>query len=121
MTERRRESWLDVLRILSAFLVIVNHTNSDLFIASSPDQTVWWLSISWYYVCKIAVPLFVMISGACLLGRHDSMKRSLGRFARILAALLVFSYGYYLHDAWVNWGLWPRMADLSTFFSLVWT
>ena len=45
----------------------------------------------------------------------------LGRLARILAALLLFSYAYYLYDAWVYWGLWPRMADLGTFLRLVWT
>ena len=41
--------------------------------------------------------------------------------ARILGALLLFSYAYYLYDAWVYWGLWPRMADLGTFLRLVWT
>ena len=117
----RREGWLDALRVLAAFGVIVNHTNSKVFQALTPQDAQWWLSVGWYYVSKMAVPLFVMVSGACLLPRRDSPRRVLGRMARILGALLLFSYAYYLYDAWVYWGLWPRMADLGTFLRLVWT
>ena len=117
----RREGWLDALRVLAAFGVIVNHTNSKVFQALTPQDAQWWLSVGWYYVSKLAVPLFVMVSGACLLPRRDSPRRVLGRMARILGALLLFSYAYYLYDAWVYWGLWPRMADLGTFLRLVWT
>lgn len=118
---KKRESWLDALRIVSAFLVIVNHTNSSVFQASSPEHATWWLSVAWYYLCKIAVPVFVMVSGAVLLPRQDSIRKCLGRFGRILAALLVFSYGYFLYDAWVYWGLWPRMIHFGSFFERVWT
>lgn len=116
----RRESWLDALRIVSAFLVIVNHTNSGVFQSLTPESPSWWLSVLWYYVSKLAVPLFVLISGACLLPRQDSPRTLLRRILRVAGALVIFSYGYYLYDAWVYWGLWPRMADLGTFFSLVW-
>ena len=111
----RREGWLDALRVLAAFGVIVNHTNSKVFQALTPQDAQWWLSVGWYYVSKMAVPLFVMVSGACLLPRRDSPRRVLGRMARILGALLLFSYAYYLYDAWVYWGLWLRMADLEHF------
>ena len=117
----RREGWLDGLRIFAAFLVIVNHTNSYVFKAASPEQAEWWLSIALYYLSKIAVPLFVMISGACLLPKQDGW-RAVGRRAlRMLLVLLLFSYGYYAYDAWVNWGLWPRLANVGAFLTLVWT
>ena len=118
---KKREVWLDALRIVSAFLVIVNHTNSGVFQSSSPSELTWWLSIIWYALCKVAVPVFVMVSGACLLGRVDSYRRVLGRFLRVVLALVVFSYLYFLHDAWVYYGLWPRAADLRTFFGMIWT
>lgn len=117
---QKRETWLDVLRILSAFLVIVNHTNSRVFQGSDPAQAQWWLSMAWYYLCKMAVPLFVMISGACLLGKQDSWKRALQRAGRALAALVVFSYLYFLHDCWVNFGLWPRALRLDLVLSDIW-
>lgn len=118
---KKREVWLDVLRILAAFLVIVNHTNSDLFQASDPAHGTWWASILWFSLCKAAVPVFVMVSGACLLGREDSYRKCLGRFARAAGALLAFSYLYFLHDAWVNYGLWPRALRLDVFLQKVWS
>lgn len=118
---KKREVWLDVLRILAAFLVIVNHTNSDVFQSVTPENGTWWLSIAWYALCKVAVPVFVMVSGAVLLGREDSYRKCLARFGRIVAALLVFSYLYFVHDAWVNYGLWPRIIQLDVFLQKVWT
>lgn len=118
---RTRERWLDALRILAAFGVIVNHTNSDVFQASQPTQATWWLSILWYYVSKLAVPLFVLVSGAVLLPRQDGYRKALKRILRVLGALMLFSYGYYLYDAWVYHGLWPRAANIGAFLHLVWT
>lgn len=118
---KKREVWLDVLRILAAFLVIVNHTNSDVFQSVTPANGTWWLSVAWYALCKIAVPLFVMISGAVLLGREDSYRKCLARFGRIVGALVVFSYLYFVHNAWVNHGLWPRVIQLDVFLQKLWT
>ncbi len=118
---KKREVWLDVLRVMAAFLVIVNHTNSDVFQSVTPANGTWWLSIAWYALCKLAVPVFVMVSGAVLLGHEDSYCKCLARFGRIVAALLVFSYLYFVHDAWVNHGLWPRIIRLDVFAHKVWT
>lgn len=118
---KKRDIWMDAARILCAFLVIVNHTNSGVFQSASPSEAVWWLSSLWYALSKIAVPVFVLISGACLLGREDSYRRCFGRFLRIAGALLAFSYGYFLYDAWVYYGLFPRMFDMKAFFTLIWT
>mgnify|MGYP002561809920 CR=1 FL=1 len=67
---KARAAFLDFLRILAAFLVIVNHTNSYVFKTLTPVDSQWHWSILWYYVSKTAVPLFIMISGACLLGKR---------------------------------------------------
>ena len=88
---KKREVWLDVLRILAAFLVIVNHTNSDVFQSVTPENGTWWLSVAWYALCKIAVPVFIMVSGSVLLGRVDDQHRWSGRIQRIFFALLFFS------------------------------
>ncbi|MEG2702653.1 MAG: acyltransferase, partial [Clostridia bacterium] len=112
--------YLDLLRALAAFFVIVNHTNSRIFLMAEPTQLTWTVSVLWYYLSKIAVPLFVMISGACLLGKVDGYRKTARRFGRMLSALLIASYGYFLYDAWVNYGLWPRAMDFGAFLSLVW-
>lgn len=110
---RARVLWLEALRIIAAFLVIVNHTNSDVFQASHPGELTWHLSILWYYVSKLAVPVYVMISGALMLGRQDSWKKIFSRVWRVVLALFGASYVYFLYDAWVNWGLWPRAFRLD--------
>lgn len=109
----------DLLRILCAFLVIVTHTNSCLFKESSPQEGIWWFSILWFYLSKIAVPIFVLISGACLLEKTDSAKKSVARILRMLVVLILFSYFYFLYDAWINYGLWPRAIQLQAFFSML--
>lgn len=114
-----RVLWLEALRILAAFLVIVNHTNSSIFQRSDPGQLTWHMSILWYYLSKLAVPLFVMISGALLLKRRDGLKKTAQRVARVLAALVCASYVYFLYDAWVNWGLWPRAIRLDILLSRI--
>lgn len=111
--EKPRILWLEALRILAAFLVIVNHTNSDVFQASQPQQLTWHLSILWYYVSKLAVPVFVMITGALMLRRQDSWRKVFTRVLRVAIALVAASYVYFLYDAWVHWGLWPRAIRLD--------
>lgn len=116
----QRFAYLDFLRILAAFLVIVNHTNSLVFEKLTPANFTWWLSIAWYYLSKIAVPLFVMISGACLLPRQDTYPRAFGRFLRALAVLVLFSYAYYLINLWQSGWAWPKALDILGFLYAIW-
>ncbi|MDD3336003.1 MAG: acyltransferase [Eubacteriales bacterium] len=116
----KRAPYLDFLRIAAAFLVIVTHTNSLVFKALTPANGTWHLSVLWYYISKPAVPLFVMVSGACLLNKIDSYPKIARRFGRVLLAALAASYAYFLYDAWVYYGLWPRMADFGAFLAKVW-
>ena len=117
---KARAAFLDFLRILAAFLVIVNHTNSYVFKALTPADSQWHWSILWYYVSKTAVPIFIMISGACLLGKRDSYAKTGRRILRTLLALVLASYLYFLWDAWVNYGLWPRAVDFGALFGKIW-
>ena len=117
---KARAAFLDFLRILAAFLVIVNHTNSYVFKTLTPVDSQWHWSILWYYVSKTAVPLFIMISGACLLGKRDSYAKMGRRILRTVLALVLASYLYFLWDAWVNYGLWPRAVNFGALFGKIW-
>ena len=116
----QRYAYMDFLRILAAFLVIVNHTNSLVFKALTPANTTWWLSIAWYYISKIAVPLFVMVSGACLLPKRDTYRRAFGRFVRVLLTLVLFSYLYYLVRLLHQGFSWTLAADVPQFLLSIW-
>lgn len=86
---------IDFLRITACFLVIVNHTNSRLFIGNDPSP-VWFISVTLFFISKAAVPLFIMISGSLLLGRDDSYKNTFHRIIRIVITLFLFSVFYFL-------------------------
>lgn len=86
---------IDFLRIAACFLVIVNHTNSRLFIGNAPSP-IWFISVTLFFISKAAVPLFIMISGSLLLGRDESYKETFRRVIRIVITLFLFSAFYYL-------------------------
>ena len=117
---RKHYAYLDFLRILAAFLVIVNHTNSLVFEKLTPANLTWWFSITWYYLSKIAVPLFVMVSGACLLSRQDTYAHAFGRLIRVLLVLILFSYVYRLADLWQTGWSWPKALDIPGFLLSIW-
>lgn len=83
--------YLESLRILAILLVMFNHTNIDGFMlftqkTSSPFYLIY-IIIS--LACKIAVPLFFMISGTLLLGKNDTIQSVFTkRLPRIVLALL---------------------------------
>lgn len=81
---------IEVLRIIAAFLVIVNHTNSVIFLDTQPSP-LWFGSISYFFVSKTAVPVFVMIMGAVLLGKQDDIKKYISRIVRIAAVIAVIT------------------------------
>ena len=116
----KRFAYMDFLRIAAVFLVIVNHTNSDVFQATEPSDAIWWISILWYYLSKIGVPLFVMVSGACLLPKVDSYQKAAQRFFRIGVVLVLFSYLYFLLGVVQNYGGVKDALNLLGFLKIVW-
>lgn len=87
--------WIELLRIIACFCVIINHTNSQIFANTVPSPT-WFVSLAYFFVSKIAVPLFVMISGYLLLDKEEGYGKAFARIGRMLAVLFVFSLFYYV-------------------------
>jgi len=92
-----RYGFIDVLRVLACFLVIVNHTDSWIFTVTVPTPCpTWYVSLTYFFISKIAVPIFVMISGYTMLDKIDSYKKVGQRVIRMVIALYLFSLLYYL-------------------------
>ena len=95
---------LDLLRLLAIYLVIFNHTGDrgyTLFV-DKIDSPIALLYMMCSVFCKIAVPLFFMISGALLLKKEETLKQLfLKRVLRIAIVLFAVSvpYYYWLHRA----------------------
>ena len=108
MKEKRLD--YELMRILAIFLVVFNHSeNRGFFLYQAPgcSGVNAILSLLLATVCKIAVPLFFMISGGLLLHRQESLKDLFcKRIVRMGIVLVLFSgilYGF-----WMHWGFVPH-------------
>lgn len=100
----KRLPHLDLMRLLAIYLVIFNHTGNRGYMLFSDvsDSPISFLYLAFSIFCKIAVPLFFMISGALLLKKEESLKQLFSkRIARMAVILLFISipYYYWLHRA----------------------
>lgn len=97
--EGKRKYFLDFLRIIACFFVIVNHTSCAIFLGSTPESKRWFISLAYFFVSKIAVPIFFMISGYLLLNKVESWKKTFSRIVRILVVLLACAVVYWGYDS----------------------
>lgn len=103
----KRIFYFDVLRTLAILFVILSHVCKTFAGNFKVGTFNWLVSISFTDIAVMGVPIFLMISGALLLGRDytisDFMKR---RFSRILipfifwALLLPICKMVFLGEAW---------------------
>lgn len=98
----KKKIHLEFLRFLAILLVIFNHTGESgyLYFTTVPGSKLYPLYFFLSVLCKIAVPLFWMVSGALLLNKEEDIKTVFRhRFLRMAIVLTVFSFGYYLYSA----------------------
>ncbi len=114
----QRKTYIEVMRIIAAFLVIVNHTNSDVFLKySEPASFTWFFSLTYFFISKIAVPVFLMIMGGLLLQKIDSPKKSVIRVLRMVAVVVIYSAVYYIYLHRNN----PETMGFLDFFKTIFT
>ena len=94
-----RAFWIDLIRVAGAFLVVLTHVSgrvADGYAVEGSGEaigTLGWLIARWFNtVSCVAVPLFLMVSGALLLGRSEEMFTFYRkRFGKILLPFLAWS------------------------------
>lgn len=87
-----KQVYLEVLRLFAIFFVIYNHTRNFGFYLYSDlnDYSIqYFISLVMSLVCKCAVPIFFMISGAVLLGKEESVRNLFVR--RILRLAIIYA------------------------------
>ena len=91
---------IEIIRILAIFLVIFNHTGLKGFFLFSayPFATMpYFIYMTFAVFCKIAVPLFLMVSGALILKKDISMKKIFkNKILKMLLVLFIFSAIFYI-------------------------
>lgn len=107
MKTTNRKLHLELLRFISILFVIFNHTglHGYLYFTTVPGSALYPLFFFLSMLCKLAVPLFWMVSGALLIDRTETLRELyLHRVLRMALVLLLFSFLYYLNSARFNPG-----------------
>lgn len=89
---------IDVIRILACFLVIANHTMPEYLIYKKPSAE-WFIILTYFLVSRVAVPLFVIITGYNLLDKKTDYKTAFTKAIRFLWVLLFFGAVYYIKNS----------------------
>lgn len=98
-----RKAWLDYLRAFAILAVIAGHIVVDFYrLFGQVESAEWWLSNVLTILARSAVPVFVMVSGAVLLGKPHTLegfykKRAMRLIPPILFWNLVY-LGVYVLD-----------------------
>ena len=87
-----RDSSLDFIRLIAILMVIAIHVSSKGFGAMTHH---WWAVNFWESVSRASVPLFLMVTGALLLGKETTVRKTLSRIWRVGLPLIVWSYAYF--------------------------
>lgn len=102
--EKRRLPYLDALRVLGAFFVVMVHVTSAGMHLCEPGTGAWRANTLINSLCHWAVPVFFMISGALFLDpRQEISVRKLYRknLLRIVLCIGVWGFLYSLLDQYV--------------------
>jgi surface polysaccharide O-acyltransferase-like enzyme len=104
-----RSLYLDVLRILATFAVVIIHNTT--YINYGAVQTInWWAADVLNSLCRWSVPVFFMISGATLLTfpqRYSTPEFYRKRFVKVVVPFLIWTVIYLV------WGVQVHTFDLT--------
>lgn len=88
----KRFLWLDIIKIFACFNVIINHVAEPMMINHIATNTIdFYLCAIHNALSRVAVPLFLMVTGFLLLEKDYSFKDSLKKIIRIIIPLVIFS------------------------------
>ena len=83
-----RQTWLDFLRIIASIAVVRIHVSQQIWYCTDINSIEWIFSNFFEATSKYGVPVFVMISGAGILGYSEiSCKKiveKISKFVKIL-------------------------------------
>lgn len=99
----KKDLSIEIMRIMACFFVIFNHTSQNgffLFSVRPIGSLQYWIDLFISVFCKFAVPLFFAISGALLIPKEDSLKKTLWRIIRAIIVLTLFSFLYYFVEVY---------------------
>lgn len=111
-TKQSNIQWLDTLRALATVGVIIIHVSSPLVNMTYDDNMVyWWIGNLVDSSVRFAVPVFLMLSGATLLGKEYKLSEFYQRrFARVLLPFLFWLLVYCVYR-WAMLKTWQQPQE----------
>ena len=98
-SERARLVSLDLLRVLAIFAVVILHSAAPLLVRYNDQGAArWWIGNLYDSSVRWCVPVFVMLSGALLLGQPDSLPDFWAKRAR--KVLVPFVFWSFVYTGW---------------------
>lgn len=120
MKEKRLD--FELLRIIAICLVVFNHTENrgfSLYLVEGGSFFNNVASLLLAIICKIAVPLFLMVSGGLLLHKEEPISVVLKKRVLRMAVTTVLFSGI-LYFFWVRWG-YAQEPGVYDFARRVWS
>lgn len=101
--------WADILRVSAVFAVVLLHSAAPLLVQYRTEGPAsWWIGNVYDSAVRWCVPLFVMLSGALLLGSNQPVGQFLARrFRRVAVPFVVWSVLYFC------WAIFFKGRDLA--------
>lgn len=97
----KRNTSIDLLRILAAFSVVMLHASAQNWYTTPVASTEWFIINAYDALFRFGVPIFVMVSGALFLSSpkaYDVKRLYQHNILRMFVLYLVWSFGYGLYD-----------------------
>lgn len=92
MMKNETIAWVDWLRVIACFLVVLAHSGDPFVAQSAANEADFMAGAAWGSAVRCCVPLFVMITGMLLMPVEGSMSAFYGkRLPRVIVPLVVWS------------------------------
>ena len=112
MTDKKQRTiYIEVLRCIACFFVIVNHTVSTEITYHTFGAS-WLFLIAYFFLCKTAVPIFIMITGVLLLSKNETYSKTFKRIVRIVIVLFAVAVLYHLSYFGLKDGIIPSIKTM---------
>lgn len=85
-----RKTYLDYLRVLSSVFIVLIHVSAQNWSSTAPDSFEWQVFNFFDALSRWAVPSFIMISGALMLGRDIPVRQIYSKYVVRMAVAFIF-------------------------------
>ena len=98
-TIKLRIYYFDLLRIISAFSVILIHVTAEYYKRINMDNQNWKINFYFNGFSRFGVPIFFMMSGTLFLGRNISLYIIIYKYIlRLVICLIIWSFIYSIYS-----------------------